>query len=205
MDKRKACVVVACILIVVVTVVYSLYVLVLKSRRSLFENYYLNIAKNLNSCDTKTEVRSWFERDYNYTELCQWVYSNLEYIPLNESFDRSTDPIEILENKKGRCGEFSYLYVAACLAHGYDSRFVVATDITNSSREDPHAWAEVKVNNNWVHVDPTGNAWNDPYRYERCETGDWGKELGSTIRIYAIEKSSCKDVTLSYLSKSQEN
>jgi len=201
MDNRKTLVlIVACILIVGGPLVYYFYVWIPQQVGAQFENYYLNIMKNLSAEENITIVRSWFERDYNYTELCQWVNSRIKYVPLNESCKRSTNPIEILENGEGRCGEFSYLYVATCLAHGYDSRLVVAVDVSNPNNwSDLHVWAEIE-DDGWVHVEPTGNAWNDPYRYERGETGDWGKDIGSTVKIYAFENGICEEVTLSYLS-----
>lgn len=168
-----------------------------QQERAHFENCYSDIMKNLNAEENITIVRSWFERDYNYTELCQWVNSRIKYVPLNESCKRSTNPVKILENGEGRCEEFSVIYVATCLAHGYNSRLIVATDVSNPNHWNVlHIWAEVE-DNGWVHVDPSGNLWNDPYRYE---TGPWGKDIGSAVRIYAIEEGSCEEVTSKYVS-----
>jgi hypothetical protein len=207
MDKRKAGVAAACILIVVVTLAYSLYVLVLKSHRSLFENYYLNIAKNLNSDDTKTEVRGWFERDYNFTELLEWVNDVLVFDKTYNDLERywRTDPSVIKEIGRGQCGEFGILYVSACLAHGYDSRLVVAVNVDNPNNlSGLHVWAEVNENDDWIHVDPYPKKWNTPYMYERGETGDWGDDIGSDVKIYAFEEGKCEEVTLRYLSQSPE-
>lgn len=94
------------------------------------------------------------------------------------------DPLEILEYGKGRCGEFSILYVSLCLAHGYSARLVVAM-------YGDHAWAEVMLQGNWTHIDPTERTVNDPFMYER----DWGKDLKL---VYAFEDNQIEDVTSKY-------
>jgi transglutaminase-like putative cysteine protease len=165
-------------------------------------DYYLDIIEDLNSDVTKTEVRGWFERDYTYTELVEWVNDTLIFDPTYNEPERHwrTDPSVIKEIGRGQCGEFSILYVSACLAHGYDSRLVLAVNVSNPDILTVlHAWAEVKMCG-WIHVDPAGVAWNDRYRYERCETGDWGKEIGSSVKIYSIDDGMCEEVTSSYLS-----
>jgi len=186
------------ILILVIAFVFILLVLLPLLERTSFENHYLGIMKNLNSTETKSKVRSWFERDYNFTELYGWVHEKLEFVPVNETFERHTDPSEILESGKGRCEEFSILYVATCLAHGYQSRVIVAVDVGNPIKWiGQHVWAEVKLNV-WVHVDPSDRVWNEPYRYEAWV---WGKDIGSKIKIYAFEDGKYEDVTLTYKQK----
>jgi len=164
--------------------------------RTAFENYYLGIMKNLNDTKTKIVLRSKFDRHYNFTDLIEWVNEQIDFVPLNETIKRHTDPFEILEYGRGRCGEFSILYVAACLAHGYHSRLIVATDVSDSRYwVDQHVWAEVKLNDGWVHVDPSEKTWNKPYMYEKW---NWGKDIGSKIRIYAFEDGKYEDVTPNY-------
>jgi len=151
--------------------------------------------KNVNSTESKTEVIGLFERDRNFTELYEWVNEKLEFVPTNVTFERYTDPSEILESGKGRCEEFSILYVAACLAHGYQSRIVVALDISDPRNLiAPHAWAEIRLDG-WVHIDPSDKLWNKPYRYEGWV---WGKDIGSNVKIYAFEDGKIEDVTSNY-------
>ena len=190
MKNRKLLVV----LVIVLIVVLVGYLLIWLERTS-FEDHFLNIMKNLNSTKRKTEVMSWFEQDYNFTELYDWVHEKLVFVPLNETFERNTDPAKILESGKGRCEEFSILYVAACLAHGYQSRIIVAVDVSNPiSFIGHHVWAEVKLDG-WVHVDPSDRVWNEPYRYEGWF---WGKDIGSKVTLYAFEDGKIEDVTSNY-------
>jgi len=91
--------------VLVVTVVFIIFVWL----PQLFENYHLGIIRKCNSTETKTVVRSWFDSDYNFTEIYEWVHKKLEFVPFNETFtDRHTDPSEILESGKGRCRQATY-------------------------------------------------------------------------------------------------
>jgi len=193
LKNRKSLLILFVVLILVITVV--LFIWSSQQERASFENHYLGIMKNLNSTGTKTNVTNQFERDYNFTELYEWIHENLEFVPVNETFERHTDPLKILESGKGRCEEFSILYVVACLAHGYQSRIIVAVDVSNPINWiGQHVWAEVKLDD-WVHVDPSDRTWNEPYRYKAWV---WGKEIGSRIKIYAFEDGKYEDVTLNY-------
>lgn len=127
--------------------------------------------------------------------MYEWVHEKLRFVPLGETFERNTDPAKILESGKGRCEEFSILYVAACLAQSYQSRIVVAIDVSNPRNLiGQHVWAEVKLEG-WVHVDPSDRVWNQTGRYEAWS---WGKNIGLKIKIYAFEDGKIEDVTLNY-------
>jgi hypothetical protein len=91
---------------------------------------------------------------YTLQELFQWQNSHLKYVnsfPFSYYFYRPNDPIGILKAGIGRCGEFSVLFTAACLAEGYDARIavVVKTDYSTS----PHQFCELKINGTWTQVD----------------------------------------------------
>ena len=207
MENRKALVIAAVFIsIVVIPIAFTFYVWIHQQQSSIFENYYLDIIKNLNAEENKTKVRNWFERDYNYTELLEWVNDTLVFDKTYNDPERHwrTDPALIKEIGRGQCGEFGILYVSACLAHGYDSKLVVAVNVSNPNKwSDLHVWAEVE-DNGWVHVDTYPGKWNDPYMYERGKTGKWSEYIGSAVRIYAFEEGKCEEVTLNYLSQSPE-
>ena len=190
------------IVVVGIVVVYDNFKLPPPTQSSELENYYLTIMKTLNAEENKTKIRNLFERDYNYTELLEWVNDTLVLDTTYTDIMRywRIDPLVIIEIRRGQCGEFGILYVAACLAHDYDSRLVVATNFTDPNNwTDLHVWAEVKENGDWIHVDPAGVEYNKPDKYE---TWDWGKDIGSTVKIYAFEDGNCEEVTLSYLRNS---
>lgn len=175
---------------------YFWFIWLPQQERASFESHYLDIMRNLNSTETKTEVRTWFGRDCNFTELYTWVHEKLDFVPVNETFDRHTDPLEILQSGEGRCEEFSILYVAACLAHGYQSRIIVAIDVSNPRNLiGQHVWAEVELGDHWVHVDPSDQRWNEPSMYK---TWLWGEEIGSNIQVYAFEDGKFEDVSQYY-------
>ena len=195
--KRLHQIIVA-ILVVLSAVAGFLAVHVLYLQPTKYQNYHLGIMSNCNDPSKKVMVRSWFIRDYNFTEIYDWVHENLDFVPLNESFppeQRHTDPIEIKQSGKGRCGEFTILYVAACLAHGYECRLIVASDCSGLIWADKHTWAEVKVNGLWVHVDPSERRWQEPQMYKQWS---WGQDIGSKVRIFAFEEGKVEDVTQNY-------
>lgn len=164
---------------------------------SVFESDGLNIMRNLNRSETKTALRNMFDRDYNFTELFQWEHKKVKFVTSDETFERSKDPLRILEIGKGKCQEFSILYVALLLAHGYQGRLVVAADVSNPIVWNyPHSWAEVRLDDGWIHVDPSDQVWNQTSRYRSWQ---WGNEIGSKIRIYAFEDGRSLEVTQYYI------
>lgn len=120
--------------------------------------------------------------EYSYIELLDWVHDRLNYT--REDIPRHDDPLEILEFGEGRCGEFSILYAALCLASGYRARLVV------NIYED-HVWTEVYENQTWIHVDPTEKVVDDPLMYQR----NWQKEVET---VCAFEGNLVLDVTENY-------
>jgi len=147
----------------------------------------LDWMKNLNKTETKNTLRVLLDRDYNYTELLTWEHNRLNYT--TGKITRYTDPLQILSYGKGRCQEFSILYVALCLASGYSSRLVI--DVFGD-----HTWAEIKLDGIWVHVDPSESRIADPYMYEK----DWGKHI---LLVYAFADGSYEDVTTNYATRKQ--
>jgi hypothetical protein len=144
--------------------------------------HYQGIMNDLDQNNVKTDLRALFDRDYNYTELIKWEKDHLNFTW--DKIDRHTNPLEILEYGKGRCGEFAILYVALCQAHGYQSRLI-------ANILGDHEWAEVKLNDKWIHVDPYEERVNDRYMYER----DWKV---SVVLVCAFEQSNFVDVTNNY-------
>ena len=152
---------------------------------------YLNVMKNLNSTQTKTEMLALLSPRYNQTDLFTWEGSKLKFA--NDPAGSFEDPFQILDSGDGICVQWSIVYVSACLALGYQSRLVVAVD--TASWTFIHVWAEDYYQRSWVPVDPSDKAWNSPYTYL---SWDWGPSIGSTVRIYAFEDGSYQDVTATY-------
>lgn len=155
------------------------------------KNHYLDVMKNLNSNMTRTQMAAQLNSTYNQTDLFDWLQSRLDFTQdLPGWFE---DPITILNSGKGICVQFSIVYVSSCLALGYPSRLVVAAD--TASWDFIHAWAEDYYNGSWITVDPSDSLWNDPLRYQGW---DWGKKIGSDVRIYAFEDGKVEEVTSTY-------
>ncbi len=144
---------------------------------------YREISKKLIDPSLLSKLRSLFERKYSLTELLMWLHSRIQWS--KGDIVRHNDPLEIITYGKGRCGEFSILFTALCLAHNYRARLIL--DMTD------HVWTEVwdYKTKRWVHIDPSERKIDDPLMYER----DWKKNLKE---IYAFENGRVKDETKRY-------
>lgn len=142
----------------------------------------------INDPEVLDALRGNFDRNYNYTELFVWEHQHLNFSW--DDIERHTNPIEILDYGRGRCGEFAILYTALCRANGYDSRLVV-------NIFGDHAWTQIRINNTWIHFDASLDV-NDsrvmqPEIYER----DWNN---APILALAFGQSGIEDVTSQYRS-----
>lgn len=130
-----------------------------------------------------SKLRNLFERNFSLTELLEWLHEKVKWS--DGDIIRHYDPIEILDYGKGKCGEFSVLFTALCLAHNYRARLVL--DMSD------HVWTEVwnEKQKRWVHVDPSAKKIDDPEMYER----NWKKDLKE---VYAFENGNMQNVTSQY-------
>ena len=144
---------------------------------------YRQLSQNLANPQVLNELRKQFKRQYTLPELLEWLHNKVKFDKSN--IKRHNNPQEILAYGKGRCGEFSILFTALCLAHNYRARLVL--DMSD------HVWTEVwnKKEKRWIHVDPTEKRINDPKMYEK----DWKKNL---TEIYAFENGKTENVTQRY-------
>ena len=156
-----------------------------------FTEHYLTLMKNLNSTQTKAAMAPQLNSNYNQTDLFSWQQTKMVFA--QDTTGWFEDPIKILSSGNGICVQWSIVYVSACLSLGYQSRLVVAADTTNWNFI--HTWAEDYNNGTWVHVDPSDKVWNSPSHYQ---SWDWGKYIGSDVKIYAFEDGSFQDVTSTY-------
>jgi hypothetical protein len=144
---------------------------------------YRTISINIANPPELKQLRSLFERRYSLQELLNWMHDRLKFA--KGDIIRHNDPLEILDYGKGRCGEFSILFTALCLAHNYQARIIL--DLSD------HVWTEVwdDEQKRWVHVDPSERRIDDPEMYVR----DWKKTLKE---IYAFENGNVENVTENY-------
>ena len=149
---------------------------------------YRTISINIANPPELKQLRSLFERRYSLQELLNWMHDRLKFA--KGDIIRHNDPLEILDYGKGRCGEFSILFTALCLAHNYQARIIL--DLSD------HVWTEVwdDEQKRWVHVDPSERRIDDPEMYVR----DWKKTLKE---IYAFENGNVENVTENYQLRSR--
>jgi len=144
---------------------------------------YQQLSQKIADPQILADLRNLFERKYSLPELLEWLHSKVKWGKGN--IKRYNSPKEILTYGKGKCGEFSILFTALCLAHNYRARLVL--DMSD------HVWTEVwnEKERRWVHMDPSEKRIDDPKMYER----DWKKNLKE---IYAFENGSIENVTERY-------
>lgn len=144
---------------------------------------YRSISQNLTNTSMLNELRKLFKRRYTLAELLNWIHAHVKWS--KEDIERHNDPLKILAYGKGRCGEFSILFTALCLAQGYRARLIL--DMSD------HVWTEVWDSRleRWIHVDPSEKRIDDPEMYER----DWKKNLK---KVYALENGIIENVIETY-------
>ncbi|KAK4693395.1 peptide-N4-(N-acetyl-beta-glucosaminyl)asparagine amidase, partial [Phenoliferia sp. Uapishka_3] len=105
-------------------------------------------------------------------------------------FPRYNDPRKVLEERKGRCGEWANAFCACLRALGVRARYIFNTE--------DHVWceyfseAESAEKGRWVHVDPCEASTDAPLTYAL----GWGKNMRYCL---AFSTSGCTDVTARYV------
>lgn len=94
------------------------------------------------------------------SKIYQFVVDTLTYVKQ----EKEKGALWALQNRRGDCSEFSYLFVALCRAVGIPSRihagFAFHRDAQTLS--DGHMWAEYYLENyGWVPVDPTWHLFSE--------------------------------------------
>ncbi|MGD6934780.1 MAG: transglutaminase-like domain-containing protein [Candidatus Bathyarchaeia archaeon] len=104
----------------------------------------------------KDSLEEYFGGTKNLTlqDLFTWQNKHLRYVDSFPWFGLgrpSADPKAIMNAGIGRCGEYSILFTAACIAVGYQARIVtvVKTDFLSGV----HQFCQVKLNGTWILVD----------------------------------------------------
>ncbi len=85
--------------------------------------------------------------------LTSWVHNNVQYQGAGLSTVIMTSSW-VLQNRIGKCSEFSHLFIALARSVGIPAKFVAGM-VYNGNSWALHAWAEVYINGQWYPVDPT--------------------------------------------------
>ena len=88
---------------------------------------------------------------------------------------RGSNSSEIVFYKYGACRQYAILFAALARAKTIN----IQTRMVHNPGED-HQWVEVLLDDNWVHVDPSNNIFNDSGVYEN----KWSKQLSYVYAEY---------------------
>lgn len=83
--------------------------------------------------------------------LTDWVHDYVEYDLAY--WGDSAPATEVFGTRGAVCVGYTHLFIALSRSVGFETRFV--SGYAFADKWQPHAWAEVKVNGNWIPVDPT--------------------------------------------------
>jgi len=103
------------------------------------------LAHSLNSKDNQQKT---------IENIYQWVINNLSY---SGYIKNSRGALWALNNKKGDCTEYMYLFVALCRANKIPARCIGGYVVTKNKiidASDYHNWAEFFLNGKWEIADP---------------------------------------------------
>lgn len=106
-------------------------------------------------------------------------------------FYRYNDVLQLLQTRKGRCGEWANCFTFLCRCLGYRARYIYSTE--------DHVWTEVysTLQNRWIHVDPSDNVVDAPLMYEH----GWKKVVRY---IVSFTYDDVQDVTWRYTNQHQQ-
>lgn len=103
---------------------------------------------------TQTDLKAWLpDSQMNFTDGLIWESQLLSF---NQDRPDYQNVIQVLENEKGACGEFVWVFGAFCVANNIPFR-VVTVGYFSPGVVD-HAWAQVNPSydgKTWIHVEVT--------------------------------------------------
>jgi hypothetical protein len=133
-----------------------------------------NDLRNVYSNTTQSQLKQWLpDNPMNFTDGLIW-----ESELLNFSFDRPLyqNVTQVLENGKGACGEYVWVYAAFCVAKNISFR-VIHLGYYKTSVVD-HAWMQVNPSNDgktWIHIEVAGSC--DDLKNGKTIDQIWGDRI----------------------------
>jgi uncharacterized protein YneF (UPF0154 family) len=110
--------------------------------------------RELYTNSTQTELKAMLPNSQmNFTDGLIWESQKISY---SENRPQYQNVIQVLNNKKGACGEFSMLYGAFCVANNISFRVVTVGYFAANTVD--HTWVQVNPSHDgktWIHVEVT--------------------------------------------------
>jgi hypothetical protein len=152
--------------------------------------------------DVKSDVEAfikdmWGDITDNYQlakAICNWTFESVEKVESSwyAPFWQLWQGIRSGGKPQGDCKNFAILYVGMCRAAGLQVRFVTCMLEPEDSLKGftvAHNFAEVFINGQWIHADPTWDKFDAPSVYERgLYEGDEGKGVLFAIASGLVDR-----------------
>ncbi len=127
-----------------------------------------------NELNTAINILNWTNKS-----ISPFSKKNIFDYPYLISPRNSSNSQVAYNTKHGNCEEYAKLFVKMTNLAGLNSRTVY-----NSSED--HVWAEVKIDGEWIHFDPSSNYYASPNIYELpTDLNGWNKKISF---IYTIDE-----------------
>lgn len=113
-----------------------------------------NQLRDLHSNSTQTQLKTWLPNvQMNFTDGLLWESQKINY---TENRPQYQNAAQVLENGKGACGEFVWVFGAFCVAKNIPFRMVTVGYFVPNVVD--HSWAQVNPSRDgktWIHVEVT--------------------------------------------------
>lgn len=117
-----------------------------------------NQLRDLYSNSIQTNLKAWLpDTQMNFTDGLVWESKLLNYTENRPQYQNVT---QVLNNGKGACGEFVWVFCAFCVARNIPFR--MATVGYFAPNVVDHAWVQVNPSNDgktWIHVEVTDSCY----------------------------------------------
>jgi hypothetical protein len=150
---------------------------------------------DLYSNSTQTELKAWLPNvQMNFTDGLIWESQKIRYTENRPTYQ---NVIQVLNNKKGACGEFSMLYGAFCVANNIPFRIVTVGYFVGNVID--HVWVQVNPSNDgktWIQIEVTdtcarlnkGETINQLWNQTINNNSYYFKENYKMIQAYELNK-----------------
>lgn len=130
--------------------------------------------------DKVAALNDWLISHAEYDDEAFAALQSYEFDGIPPGYESAWNATGTLLDGTGVCASYAYAFSALANAAGVET-VVVAGDVLSGG---PHAWNKVRVDDQWLAVDPTWNDGGDPTRYLMIRDSDFTDDSARTQSEY---------------------